>query len=128
MKRLCKGKTKQGQPCSAPARASGWCAFHDPALGHKRAAGRKRGGQRHRTPHAGDVSVVPHEVRTIDDVLRVLDYVLAEALPMENSIQRGRLIVSIAIAFQDAIKNGELEQRIAVLESRFADGNTSKPA
>jgi hypothetical protein len=49
-------------------------------------------------------------------VLAVLDYALAEAMPLENSVQRGRLIVSIAHAFVEAIKTGELETRLAAIE------------
>ena len=123
MKRLCRGKTKTGQPCSAPAGASGYCMFHDPALGRKRAAGRKRGGERHRTPHAGNTDNLPKSVRTLDDVLAVLDYALAEAIPLENSVPRGRLLVSLSQAFIEAIKVGEFEQRIAALESRLNDGS-----
>lgn len=78
--------------------------------------GRKRGGERRRVPHGGDAGKVPTQIRTLSDVLAILDYSLAEALPMENSIQRGRLIVSIAHAFIEAIKTGELESRLEAIE------------
>ena len=116
MAKRCKSKTKSGKPCSAAAGPSGYCGFHDPQHGKARAEGRKRGGRNRTTPHAGDVAQVPAEVRTLDDVLRILDYSLAEALPMENSVQRGRLLVAIARAFVEAIKSGELEERLGALE------------
>jgi hypothetical protein len=114
----CKAKTKAGRPCPNAAGESGYCFTHDPARGKERAEARKRGGERHRTPHgATDAATLPTKVRTLDDVLSVLDYALAEAMPLENSVQRGRLIVTIAHAFIEAIKTGELEQRLAAIES-----------
>lgn len=114
----CHGKTKNGEPCRVPAlKGNQFCFTHSPEVGAARAKARKRGGERRRVPHAGDASKIPARVRTIDDVLAVLDYALAEAMPLENSIQRGRLIVAIAGAFVEAIKTGELEQRLAAIEA-----------
>lgn len=113
----CKQINKNGQRCAANAvKDSKYCYLHDPMSAGAAAAARKKGGQRQRVPHNGDVSKLPANVRTLDDVLTVLDYSLAECLPMENSIQRGRLLVAIAGAFVDAIKVGELEKRIAAIE------------
>jgi hypothetical protein len=114
----CKATTTSGQPCQAQAiKGSRFCFTHDPTSGAARALARRRGGQRNRTPHAGNSENIPAQVRTLDDVLKVLDYALTEAMPLENSIQRGRLIVAIASAFVEAIKTGELENRLAALES-----------
>ena len=114
----CKAKTNSGQACRSQAiKDSHYCFIHDPASGAARAQARKRGGQRRRVLHAGKPETIPASARTIDDVLKVLDYALAEAMPLENSIQRGRLIVAIAGAFIEAIKTGELESRLAAIES-----------
>ena len=114
----CKAKTTSGQPCQAQAiKGDKFCFTHDPASGAARAKARKRGGQRRRVPHAGNPETLPAQVRSIDDVLKVLDYALAEAVPLENSTQRGRLIVAIAGAFIEAIKTGELETRLLAIES-----------
>ena len=114
----CKAITKDKKYCQAQAiKGSQFCFIHDPASGHERAQARKRGGERRRTPHAGDTSKMPASVRSIDDVLKVLDYALAEAMPLENSIQRGRLLVAICGAFIEAIKTGELESRLAAIEA-----------
>ncbi|MDL1911527.1 hypothetical protein FBQ81_12695 [Chloroflexi bacterium CFX6] len=113
----CKAKTTNGQPCRSQAiKGSQFCFIHDPAQGTKRAQARKKGGQRRRVAHHGDLSKIPAQVRTIGDVLAVLDYALIETLAHENSIQRGRLIVAIAGAFIEAIKTGEFEARLAALE------------
>ncbi|MCX6059709.1 MAG: hypothetical protein NTW69_16355 [Chloroflexi bacterium] len=113
----CKKITPSGARCNANARKNNqYCFTHDPASSGEAAAARKKGGERHRVGHAGDTAKLPATVRTLEDVLSVLDYSLAECLPMENSIQRGRLLVAICGAFVEAIKTGELEKRIQSLE------------
>lgn len=112
----CKAKTESGASCRARAGVSGYCGFHDPAHGAARAQGRRKGGQRQRTPHAGNSETIPAQVRTLADVLAVLDYALAEAVPLENSVPRGGLLVKLATAFIEAIKVGEFEQRLAAIE------------
>lgn len=112
----CKATTARGDECAAHAGADGYCAFHSPAHAKARAAGHKRGGERHRIAHAGNAAALPQRVRTLPDVLCVLDYALAETLPMENSIQRGRLLVALSHAFIEAIKTGELEARVEAVE------------
>ncbi|GIL15291.1 MAG: hypothetical protein BroJett039_04640 [Chloroflexota bacterium] len=113
----CKAKNGRGEPCAAHAGADGYCAFHSPAHGKARAEGRKRGGERRRVPHGGAAEGLPKQIRTLPDVLTVLDYTLAETLPLENSIQRGRLLVALSHAFIEAIKTGELEARVEALEN-----------
>lgn len=113
----CKAKTKAGEACSAWAQAeSEYCFMHDPARAAERAAARKTGGLNRRTTHASEYSG-PRQVRTLQDVLGVLDYVLVEALALENSITRGRLLVAICDSFVNTIKTGELEARMLALES-----------
>lgn len=112
----CKATTKSGHPCPNKPGGSGSCFTHDPARGGERAKARKRGGAHRRIGHAGDADALPKQVRTLPDVLAVLDYALAEALPLENGVQRGRLFVAIAHAFIEAIKTGEMEARLDAIE------------
>lgn len=114
----CKATNASGQPCQAQAiKSSEYCFTHDTPSAAARQAARKRGGYRRRVGHTGNPSSLPEQVKTIDDVLKVLNYALKESLPLENSVQRGRLIVAICSAFVDAIKTGELENRLAAIES-----------
>ena len=123
----CKSKTTNGRPCQAQAiKSSEFCFAHDPASGKARAEARKKGGQRRRVSHAGNPERIPAEIRTIEGVFRILDYALAEVLPLENSIQRGRLIVAIASAFLNVIKVGELESRILAIETALQVREISK--
>jgi len=114
--KLCKAKTKSGQPCPNKPSASGYCFTHDPARGRERAQARRKGGSHSRIPHNGNADALPKQIRTLTDVLTILDYTLAETLPLENGIQRGRLLVALAHAFIEAIKTGELEARVDAVE------------
>ncbi len=114
----CKAKTTNGQACQAQAiKGSTFCFIHDPASGAARAKARKRGGQRRRVPHYGDESLIPREVKTLDDANKILAYTLAEAVPMENSIARARLLLALYDSFVKSFEVGELEKRIQALEA-----------
>jgi len=113
----CQAITKQGQACQAPAGAGGFCFWHDPGRGAERAQARKLGGYNRRRGHGGgDLAGVPGQVRTLPDVLGLLDYTLAETVALENGIQRGRLLVALAAGYVTAIQAGELLARVEALE------------
>ena len=117
----CKAKTTKGQPCQAQAiKGDKFCFIHDPAQGVKRAQARKRGGERRRVPHFGDDSIIPREVKTLEDANKILAYTLAEIVPMENSIARARVLLALYDSFVKSFEIGELEKRIQALEQRGA--------
>ena len=118
----CSAQTENGRTCQARAlRGGSLCFTHDPGSGEARAKARRLGGQRRRVGHAADPSKAPDHVRSLTDVLAVLDYSLAEALVLENSVQRGRLLVALCGSFVEAIKTGELERRLAAIESSLPE-------
>ncbi len=112
----CRGRTRAGQPCAAHAGPSGWCAFHDPALGRRRAAGRKRGGQRSRTLSVADPARVALPIRDHAGVLSLLDVATEDTLAQPNSAQRTRAIVALGLAYFKGMEIGEIEQRLEALE------------
>lgn len=115
MKR-CKGKTKSGAACSAPAGADGFCTFHSPAHGKARAMGRKRGGERHRVPHVADSSTVKTPIRDVPGVMQLLDVAAIDTLAQENSAQRTKALVAVALAYFRGLEVGEVEQRLGAIE------------
>lgn len=115
-KRQCQATKRDGEPCNAAASETGFCFTHDAARGKERALARRNGGLRRITPHVADASLVIKETRTIKDVMTILDYALQESLALSNSIQRGRLLVSIAHGYIEALKVGEIEQRLEAIE------------
>ena len=115
-KKQCQAKNKRGEPCSASASDTGFCFTHDATKGKERATARRNGGLQRITPHVADAALVPKQTRTITDVMTILDYALQESLVLQNSIQRGRLLVSIAHGYIEALKVGEMEQRLEAVE------------
>lgn len=91
--------------------------MHDATKGRERATARRNGGLATKQPHYADATVLPATIRNIADVLIVLDYALKESVGLDNSIQRGRLIVSIAHGFIEALKVGEFEKRLEAVEN-----------
>ena len=117
----CKQKTKGGLPCKMPAIAGGkYCFTHDPQSAGDRAKAHKAGGLRQRADHAGDPEKVPTSARTLAEAMQILDYTLAEAIPLENSIQRGRLLIALVAGYISAIQVGELEARLIALENTLS--------
>lgn len=119
-KRKCQATNRNGEPCNAAAGENGFCFMHDANKGKERAEARKKGGLSKITPHVADKSLVPKKTRTITEVMKILDYTLIESLALANSIQRGRLLVSIAHGYIEAIKTGELEQRLEMIELKLS--------
>ena len=114
----CIAKTKNGRKCQAQSlKGKQYCFTHEPSNGKARALARRLGGKRRRVDHVGDASKIPSQVRTLSDVLSVLDYALSEVMPLENSTQRGRLLVAICSAFVDAIQKSEFESRLLTIEA-----------
>ena len=116
-KKQCQATKRNGEPCNASASERGFCFTHDASRGAERAIARRNGGLKRITPHAADAALVPKETRTITDVMTILDYALQESLALQNSIQRGRLLVSIAHGYIEALKVGEMEQRLEAVEN-----------
>lgn len=114
----CQRKTASGNRCKANALRGGkFCFQHAPESAAAAHAARKLGGYRSATPHAGNLEAVNGTPRTIVDAFTILDYALAETLALDNGIQRGRLLVSIAAAYVDAVKVGDLEAQLKELLS-----------
>jgi hypothetical protein len=115
-KKKCQTIKSNGEACQAAAGENGFCFMHDATRGAEKAAARRKGGFQRLAPSVADKSLVPEKVRSIESVLSVLDYALQETLALSNGIQRGRLLVSIAHGYIEALKTGELEQRLEAIE------------
>jgi hypothetical protein len=115
-KKQCSANNRSGERCKAYANGNGVCFMHDATKGKERALARRNGGLATKQPHYADAEVLPSEVRKIEDVFMILNYALIETVGLDNSINRGRLLVSIAHGFIEALKVGELEKRLESLE------------
>jgi hypothetical protein len=91
--------------------------MHDATKGRERAEARRNGGLSTKKPHYAEVSLIPTDIRSTASVFAILKYALEESVILDNSVQRGRLLVSIAHACLEALKVGELENRLDALET-----------
>lgn len=113
----CQVMTKRGKVCRAAAlKGSDYCYMHSPERAGERAAARRLGGQ-HRGSHALEASSLPAKVRTVEDVLAVLDYTREELAALDNGIPRARALIALAGSYLQALEVGELEARLEALEA-----------
>ncbi|MGC2238640.1 MAG: hypothetical protein WA584_20975 [Pyrinomonadaceae bacterium] len=115
-KKQCSANNRNGERCRAYANGNGVCFMHDTTKGRERALARRNGGLATKQPHYADAELLPAEVRKIEDVFTILNYALLETIGLDNSINRGRLLVSIAHGFIEALKVGEFEKRLESVE------------
>lgn len=120
----CQAKTKRGQPCRAYALAqSAFCFRHDPTQAKARRKASAAGG---RARHGRKILFTPGEpitLATVADVLKLLESEVNAVLTLEVSLSRGQTIARLAGAFVSAFQVGEIEQRLAALESSLGENN-----
>lgn len=110
--------TRAGRPCaSPPLRGSDYCFAHDPAMAAERKAARSKGGRaRHGRQLGAAGGGRPVEVRTLGEVVALLERAINDALGLENSLQRARTVGYLAGVMIKALEAGELEERLAEVE------------
>ena len=125
----CAGKNDRGEPCGmATLKGEVWCFSHHPEREAERVAARKRGGRRNRVAGtvltlAEDESALPLELGDMKAVKAALDLIWRDTLRQENSAQRSRTLVAVALAAMKALEVGEYEERISALEQAVQQPN-----
>lgn len=114
----CKATKHNGHPCQAWAgEGSAFCFWHDPARARERAEARARGGRaRHGRPIGTTGNAEPVSVQSMADVVNLLERAVNDALRLENSLQRGRTIATLANAVIKALQFATLEERLEAVE------------
>jgi hypothetical protein len=120
MPKQCKARTRKGSRCPNAAGESGYCFTHDPNRKKERAAARKLGGLRRRR---SGVSGEPVEIKTPADVLKLINSVIADAMQLDNSPSRARVLLQAASAASSALEAGELEERLEAVEATLKIGD-----
>lgn len=111
----CKGKTRSGARCQAPAGQSGFCYFHDPSMATVRAQARKMGGKARRAPKPSEGTPAP-VVSDVASILGLVNQVIADVWALENTCPRARALLSAAAEARNALSIGEFEERLKALE------------
>lgn len=116
-KRRCEAIVEGGERCRAqPMRDVPFCFWHNPATAQDAAEARRMGGVRRR--REGTV-VGAYELDSLDDVAglrRVLDIAVVDALSLENSVPRLRVLTTVVQVGARLLEVGELEDRLAAIE------------
>ncbi len=116
--RTCNAVRDDQQPCrAAPLRESGYCLMHDPAHADLVAEGRRLGGSRRRKEATLAVAYDLEPITTIPALRRIVEIVIADALSLDNTAVRGRLLLAAVQVAAKLITDSELAGRVAQLEA-----------
>jgi hypothetical protein len=118
----CEATKANGDRCKANALpGQNVCMFHCPKLAGARKAGRKAGGRNRRPP----IVVLPADtadwpLKTVGDVVEILAATINQTRRGELDVRVANSIGQLSNVLLHALKDGEMEQRIAALEARVA--------
>ena len=116
--RTCDFVMADGSRCRAgPQRERPFCFAHDPERAAQAAEARKLGGLRRRKEGTIVLAYDLPGLETVAGIRRLLQIVSTDGLAMDNGVPRLRVLISTAVAATNLLKVGEIEERLAALES-----------
>lgn len=119
--RGCTFQMPDGRLCRASAiRGQRVCYMHDPERAEEAAESRRLGGLRRRRERTLAGAYELAGVRTTEDLFRVVEIVVFDLLGLENGIARARALLHSVVVSAKLLEVGDLEDRIAALESALA--------
>jgi hypothetical protein len=121
----CAGRQRDGRVCGAwPIRGEAFCLWHSPQHQDEAEEARRLGGLRRRREKtlAGAYDITG--LGSIEDLRRIVEIVVLDTLSLENSVARSRTLIAAVLAGTKLIEVGELEARLAALESAMDRGHT----
>jgi hypothetical protein len=88
-----------GRACQAnPMRSGRFCFFHSPDSSDEAAEARRLGGLRRRREKTVANAYEVAGLETVEDIRRVLESAVLDALSLDNTPARGRLLIAVATA------------------------------
>jgi hypothetical protein len=119
--RVCTFEPSGGRPCRArPLRDEPYCFWHSPDHAEEAAEARRLGGLRRRREKTITSVYELEGLGSVEGIRRVLDIAVADALALENSIARSRVLIAAAMAAAKLLEVAENETREALLASDLA--------
>ena len=116
--RGCSAFKDNGQPCNSPRlRDSDYCLMHSPEHAEEVAEARRLGGIRRRREVAITGAYDLGGLETVADIRRLIEIAVLDTLGLENSVARSRTLAYLAQVALRALETGELESRVAMLET-----------
>jgi hypothetical protein len=125
--RGCTHLMPDGRLCQSPAlRGESFCLFHSPDHGEEAAEARRLGGLRRRKEKTLAAAYDLEGLRSVPDIQRLLEIATLDALALENSVSRVRALTYICQTGLRCLEVGELEERVALLETALAHRDVSR--
>ena len=116
--RTCHARTQTGGECrQPPLREGDLCFWHSPDHAEEAAEARRLGGLRRRREKTLAGVYDFDGLGNVEAIRRIVEVAVLDALGLENSVARGRLLVACALAGAKLLEVGELEQRLADVEA-----------
>jgi len=127
-RRSCTFLMPDGRACRAgPQRDRPFCFAHDPERAQEAAEARRLGGLRRRKEGTIAVAYDLPGLDSVAGIRRLLDVVVTDGIGLENGIARLRVLISASTAATNLLKVGELEERLAALESAIDAARATPP-
>jgi hypothetical protein len=118
LQRRCHAITDRGDSCrQAPLHGHDYCFWHDPDNATEAAEARRLGGLRRRREHALHEAYGLEGLDGVAGARRLLDLAVTEALSLENTLARSRVLIAAAHAAARLLEVGEFEDRLKALEA-----------
>jgi hypothetical protein len=115
--RKCSAQTAAGGPCRMrPLRGTDRCLSHHPDYAGKAAEARQLGGRRRRHEKAVATSYNITTLETPADIRRLLEIGVLDALQLDNSVPRSRLLIAAANVAVKLLEIQELDERLWAIE------------
>jgi hypothetical protein len=99
-----------------------YCFWHSPAHEEEAAEARRLGGLRRRREKTVSGAYDFAGLASVEAIRRILEIAIVDALGMDNSATRARVLIAGAQAATRLLETGELEARIVALESALGPG------
>lgn len=116
--RRCHAITDRGETCrQAPLHGQDFCFWHDPENASEAAEARRLGGLRRRRERTLQEAYALEGLDAVAGARRLLDVAVTEALALDNSLARSRVLIAAAHASARLLEVGELEDRLKALEA-----------
>ena len=126
--RTCSFEKANGRPCGAtPLRDVPFCYWHDPEHAEDAAEARRLGGLRRRREKTVSGAYDFAGLDSVDAIRRILEIATIDALGLDNSIARSRLLIQAALAGAKLLELGELEDRVGRLETAVRSRRVERP-
>ena len=126
----CGAELPDGRLCRAfPIRQSACCFWHTLDREEDAAEARRLGGLRRRRERTVSGAYDFTGLGSIEAIRRILEIATLDALGLENSVARARVLIAAALAATKLLETGELEERLAALETavRASPGTAAEP-